>query len=156
MHEVPIHAEQATLAYTPDELFAVVADVKDYPLFVPWCSGAHIQRESDQEIIADLTIGFGPFQESFTSHVVLERPKQVCVSAIDGPLQQLTNKWISTPVGDRTHADFIIDFQFKSHLLDHVANSMFNEAASRMMSAFESQVHLVHAMHRRATLGRPS
>jgi coenzyme Q-binding protein COQ10 len=80
----------------------------------------------------------------------------VCVRAIDGPLEHLTNKWTFTPVGDRTHADFIIDFQFKSHLLDHVASSMFNEAASRMMSAFESRVHLVHAMHRRATLGRPS
>ena len=40
--------------------------------------------------------------------------------------------------------DFVIDFQFKSHLLDHVANSMFHEAATRMMGAFESRVHLVH------------
>ena len=100
---MPPPCKQATLAYTPDELFAVVADVKDYPLFVPWCSGAHIQRESDQEIIADLTIGFGPFQESFTSHVVLERPRQVLVSAIEGPLEHLTNRCTFTPVGDLTH-----------------------------------------------------
>jgi coenzyme Q-binding protein COQ10 len=42
---MPHHAEQTTLAYSADELFAVVADVKDYPLFVPWCSGARIRRE---------------------------------------------------------------------------------------------------------------
>jgi ribosome-associated toxin RatA of RatAB toxin-antitoxin module len=41
---MPRHEEQATLAYGADELFAVVADVKDYPLFVPWCSGARIHR----------------------------------------------------------------------------------------------------------------
>jgi ribosome-associated toxin RatA of RatAB toxin-antitoxin module len=34
MYKVPIHAEQATLDYTADELFAVIADVKGYPLFV--------------------------------------------------------------------------------------------------------------------------
>jgi hypothetical protein len=33
---------------------------------------------------------------------------------------------------------------------------MFNEAATRMMSAFQARVHLVHAMHRRAPLPRPS
>ena len=39
---------------------------------------------------------------------------------------------------EKTRVDFVIDFQFKSHLLDHVANEMFYQAATRMMSAFES------------------
>ena len=153
---MPVHAEQATLDYTADELFAVVADVKDYPLFVPWCAEAHIRSENEREMIADLTIGFGPFRESFTSHVELERPRQVQVNAIDGPLEHLMNRWTFTPLAHRTHVDFVIDFQFKSHLLDHAASSMFNEAASRMMSAFEARVHLVHAMHRRALSPRAS
>ena len=33
---MPRHEEQKTLAYTADELFSVVADVKDYPEFMPW------------------------------------------------------------------------------------------------------------------------
>jgi coenzyme Q-binding protein COQ10 len=145
---MPRHAEQTTLAYPADELFAVVADVKDYPLFVPWCSGAHIRREDHREITADLVIGFGPFQESFTSHVTLDRPRHVSVRAIEGPLEHLTNTWTFTPLADKTHVDFVIDFQFKSHLLDHVANGMFHEAATRMVSAFEARVHLLHAMQR--------
>jgi len=148
---MPRHEEQATLAYSADELFGVVADVKSYPLFVPWCSGARIHRADAHEIIADLVIGFGPFQESFTSEVTLDRPRQVHVRAVEGPLEHLTNTWTFTPVGDRTNVDFIIDFQFKSHLLDHVAVRMFHEAATRMMSAFESRVHLVHMMRRHVT-----
>lgn len=147
---MPRHEEQAILPYSADELFAVVAAVKDYPSFVPWCSGAHIQREDHREIIADLVIGFGPFQESFTSHVTLERPRHVLVRAIEGPLEYLTNDWTFTPAADKTHVDFVIDFQFKSHLLDHVANGMFHEAATRMVSAFETRVHLLHAMQQHA------
>ena len=146
---MPRHEEQRTLAYTADELFSVVADVKEYPTFVPWCSGARVQREDQREIIADLVIGFGLFQESFTSQVKLDRPRQLSVCAIEGPLEHLTNTWTFTPVGEGTHVDFVIDFQFKSHLLDHVANSMFHEAATRMMGAFESRVHLVHMMTQR-------
>ncbi|MBV8614111.1 MAG: type II toxin-antitoxin system RatA family toxin [Acetobacteraceae bacterium] len=145
---MPRHEEQATLPYGADELFDVVADVKDYPSFVPWCSGARIQREDGQEVIADLVIGFGPFQESFTSQVTLDRPKQVRVHATEGPLEHLENTWTFTPLGDKTHVDFVIDFQFKSHLLDHVANRMFQEAATRMMGAFESRAHLLHMKKR--------
>ena len=147
---MPRHQEQKTLAYTADELFSVVADVKDYPAFVPWCTGARIHREGPQEIVADLEIGFGPFHESFTSQVTLDRPRQVMVRAIEGgPLERLTNAWTFTPAGEGAHVDLVVDFQFKSHLLDHVANTMFEEAATRMMGAFESRVHLVHRMTQR-------
>jgi coenzyme Q-binding protein COQ10 len=153
---MPRHEELATLAYGAEELFTVVADVKDYPSFVPWCSGARIRREDEREIIADLVIGFGPFQESFTSQVTLDRPRQVLVRAVEGPLEHLTNTWTFTPVGEKTRVDFIIDFQFKSHLLDHVANGMFHEAATRMVSAFESRVHLLHMMRRHGMQHSPS
>jgi len=146
---MPRHEEQKTLAYPADELFSVVADVKQYPSFVPWCSGARIRSEDPREIIADLEIGFGPFQESFASQVTLDRPRQVLVRAIEGPLEHLTNSWTFTPSGQQTNVEFVIDFQFKSHLLDHVANSMFHEAATRMMGAFESRVHLVSLMQQR-------
>lgn len=146
---MPRHEERTTLAYTPDELFSVVADVQQYPAFVPWCSGARIRQADQREVIADLDIGFGPFQESFTSQVTLDRPRQVLVRAIEGPLEHLTNIWTFTPAGSETSVDFVIDFQFKSHLLDHVANGMFHEAATRMMGAFESRVHFVHVIAQR-------
>ncbi len=147
---MPRHEEQKTLAYPVDELFSVVADVKDYPSFVPWCTGARIERDDPPEIIAELEIGFGPFQESFTSRVTLDRPRQVRVRALEGgPLEHLANTWTFTPAGAGTLVDLVVDFQFKSRLLDHVANSMFHEAATRMMGAFESRVHLVHRMAQR-------
>jgi coenzyme Q-binding protein COQ10 len=147
---MPRHKEQKTLAYTADELFSVVADVKDYPSFVPWCAGVRIHRESPREIMAELEIGFGPFQESFTSQVALDRPRQVLVRATEGgPLEHLTNTWTFTPAGGKTHVDLVVDFQFKSRLLDHVANAMFQEAATRTMGAFESRVHLVHLTRQR-------
>jgi coenzyme Q-binding protein COQ10 len=147
---MPRHEEGATLAYRAEELFTVVADIRSYPSFVPWCSGARILREDPQQIIADLVIGFGPFQETFRSQVTLDRPRQVKVQAIEGPLEHLNNTWTFTPFGDKTHVDFIIDFQFKSHLLDHVANEMFYQAATRMMGAFGSRAHLLHMMQQRA------
>ena len=153
---MPRHEEQTILPYGAEELFSVVADVRDYPTFIPWCSGAHIQHESAREIVADLVIGFGPFQESFTSKVTLDRPRRILVQAIEGPLEHLANSWTFRPVGHKTHVDFVIDFQFKSHLLDHVVNGMFHEASTRMVSAFEARVHALHLIRQHASGHSPS
>ncbi len=141
---MPIHEEHATFPYSSEQLFDIVADVAAYPSFIPWCSGARIQSAGPTLIVAELAIGFGPFSESFTSHVDLSRPTEVVVRAIAGPLEHLTNRWRFAPSGSATRVDFFIDFQFKSHLLDHVANGMFHEAATRMMGAFEHRAHAVY------------
>jgi hypothetical protein len=47
--DMPSHEEQKRLTNTADELFTIAAVVKDYPSFVPWCSGARIHREDQQE-----------------------------------------------------------------------------------------------------------
>jgi len=41
---MPTHAEQRILPYTPEQLFALVADVERYPEFLPWCVGARIRE----------------------------------------------------------------------------------------------------------------
>jgi coenzyme Q-binding protein COQ10 len=125
--------------------------VQHYPLFVPWSSGARIHRENQREIVADRVAGFGQFQESFTSQGTLDRPRQVLVRAVEAPLERLTNTWTLTPARDATPVDLIADFQLKNHVLDHVDNGMFHEAAPRLVSAFESRVLLPHMMWRHAT-----
>ena len=147
---MPRHEEQTILPYGAEELFSVVADVKDYPSFIPWCKGARIRHEDARQITADLLIGFGPFQESFTSEVTLDRPHHILVRAVEGPLEHLTNSWTFKPIGHKTHVDFVIDFQFKSHLLDHAANGMFHEASTRIVGAFEARVHALNLVRHHA------
>ena len=71
---MPTHAERQIVPYRPDQLFDLVADVAKYPQFLPWCVAARIRSRTASELVADLTIGFGPFRETFTSRVALERP----------------------------------------------------------------------------------
>ena len=141
---MPSHSEQKLLPYSPDQMFDMVADVRDYPRFVPWCQAARVRQSGQHLVVADLVIGFGPFRESFTSHVHLDRPREVMVKAADGPLEHLSNQWVFTPVEDGTRVDFAVDFRFKSHLLDHAANAMFHDTSMRLMGAFEARAHSLY------------
>ena len=144
---MPRHEEQKTLAYTADELFGVVADVKDYPSFVPWCSAARIRSEDPQEIIADLEIGFGPFRECFTSQVTPGSAAASAGTRHRGRTAGAPDKHVEVHASGRGHSrGFRHRLPVQGHLLDHVANSMFHEAPTRMMGAFESRAHLIHVM----------
>jgi coenzyme Q-binding protein COQ10 len=76
---MPTHAERQIVPYTPEQLFDLVADVGSYPQFLPWCVGARVRSRTETLLVSDLTIGFGPFRESFTSRVTLDRPHRVTV-----------------------------------------------------------------------------
>ncbi|MBN3866392.1 type II toxin-antitoxin system RatA family toxin [Gluconobacter kondonii] len=133
---MPTHAEQRLIAYTPDQLFDLVADVEKYPQFLPWCVKASIRTQTEQELVADLTIGFGPFRETFTSRVTLERPSRIRVRYEKGPFRYLNNVWTFSPDPRGCLVDFFVDFEFKSRLLQNAMGVVFNEGVRLMVSAF--------------------
>jgi coenzyme Q-binding protein COQ10 len=144
---MPTHAEKKVLPYTSEQLFDMVADVRRYPEFLPWCVGARIISRTETEVVADLTIGFKMFRETFRSHVALERPQHVHVRYLTGPFRYLDNQWRLRPVANGTEVDFFVDFEFKSRLLQAVIGTVFNEAVRIIVRAFERRAY---ALYRRS------
>ena len=133
---MPTHAERKVVPYSPEQLFDIVADVGKYPRFLPWCVASRVRNQTEHGLVGDLTIGFGPFRESFTSRVELERPKRVTVSYENGPFRYLNNQWGFTPHGTGTEVNFFVDFEFRSRILQAAIGVVFNEAVRRMVNAF--------------------
>ncbi len=138
------HAEKKRIPYRPDQLFDLVADVGRYPEFLPWCVAARVRTRSETEMIADMTIGFGPFRESFTSRVGLERPERIRVRYENGPFRYLNNQWIFQPDPRGCLVDFAVDFEFRSRILQMAIGAVFNEAVRRMVNAFERRARTIY------------
>jgi coenzyme Q-binding protein COQ10 len=136
---MPTHAEHRVLPYTPEQLYALVADVERYPEFLPWCVGARIRERQSHLIVADLIIGFRMFRERFTSRVTLDPPRRIDVAYTDGPFRYLNNHWKFERVPGGCRIDFFVDFEFKSRLLQKVIEVLFSEAVRRMVAAFEGR-----------------
>jgi coenzyme Q-binding protein COQ10 len=141
---VPTFADRVLLPYRPDQLFDLVADVGRYPEFLPWCAGAHVRSRTEAELVADLTIGFGPFRESFTSRVSLQRPARIRVSYENGPFHHLNNQWVFTPAAAGTQIDFWVDFEFRNRVLQKAIGVVFSEAVRRMVGAFRKRAEEVY------------
>jgi coenzyme Q-binding protein COQ10 len=139
---MPTHAEKRVLPYTKEQLFDLVAQVDRYPEFLPWCLGCRVKSRTDEEVVADMVIGFKVFREGFTSRVHLNKPDRVDVAYENGPFKYLDNHWIFNDMGDgTTEIDFYVDFEFRSKILQTAIGAVFNEAVRRMISAFEARAH---------------
>jgi coenzyme Q-binding protein COQ10 len=141
---MPTHAETKLVPYRPDQLFDLVADVGRYPQFLPWCAGARVRTRTDVELVADLTIGFGPFREGFTSRVTLDRPNLIKVRYENGPFRYLNNQWKFAPDPRGCRVDFFVDFEFRSRVLKAAIGVVFNEAVRRMVNAFIKRAREVY------------
>lgn len=125
-------------------MFALVADVAKYPQFLPWCAGARIRSQKENNLVADLTIGFGPFRESFTSRVTLDAPERIHVHYENGPFKYLRNEWRFIPDEHGTVIDFYVDFEFSSFILQKAIGVVFTEAVRRMVAAFLKRAHDIY------------
>src|SRR5260370_35288828 len=114
---MPTHAEQRILPYTPEQLFALVADIERYPEFLPWCVGARIRERRPDLIVADLIIGFRMFRERFTSRVRLDPPRRIEVAYTEGPFRTLNNHRVFDHVPGGCRIASFVDSEFKSGLL---------------------------------------
>lgn len=142
---MPRHTEQRDLPYTPEQLFDLVADVRSYQEFLPWVAAVRIRSDSATEMIADLVVGFGALKETFTSKVIKERPREIEIDYIEGPLKYLHNNWKFRPDGKGgTIVDFCVDFAFRSRIFEAIAGQVFDRALRRMIGAFEDRAHALY------------
>ncbi len=132
--------ETRRLPYSAEQMFDLVADVKRYAQFLPWVIATRVRSDTETEMVADMVVGFKSLRESFTSRVAKDRPNQIAVHYIDGPLSDLDNVWTFRAIDEKTcEIDFSVDFQFKNRVFQALAGQYFDRAFRRMVEAFEER-----------------
>ena len=127
-----------------EQLIDLVLDIEKYPDFVPFCMGAKVHERKEQGdlllIIADLTIGKGPFKDTYKSDVKFNKKKDsIYVTNLDGPLKHLENKWYFKEENKITDVSFEVDFELKNDFLNIVMTKSFQFGLDKIADAFEKR-----------------
>lgn len=142
------------VTHTPEEMFALVADVEKYPLFLPLCERLKVRSRVPGEgggetLIADMSVGYKAIHETFTSKVTLDRDKlKIMVAYLDGPFRALENRWSFKRDGEACIVEFFISYEFKSRMLGMLMGTMFDRAFRKFASAFEKRAEVVYGRRR--------
>ena len=132
-----------------DKLIEFVLDIEKYPEFIPFCINSKIyERKDDGEIIniiADLTIGKGPFTDTFKSDVKFNKKEDhIHVVNIGGPLNYLENNWKFVEKQNlnndyKTEIFFDIDFEIENKFLNILMTKSFQYGLEKIADSFQKR-----------------
>ena len=129
-----------------DQLVDLVLDIESYPKFIPYCLDAKIYEKKEEKnlilIIADLTIGKGPFKATYKSDVRFNKDTDtILVTNIEGPLKHLDNKWVFLEKDNSTEISFDIDFEIENKFLNIVMDKSFQYGLNKIADSFQKRAN---------------
>ena len=127
-----------------NQLIDLVLDIEKYPEFVPFCLDARVYEKNNEGdlilIIADLTIGKGPFKDTYKSDVKFNKKNStIKVTNIGGPLNHLENTWHFKEQKNGTEISFDIDFEIENKFLNIVMTKSFQFGLDKIADAFQKR-----------------
>ena len=133
------------------EMFDLVADMENYPKFVPLCEQMRIRKRSTtgegiETVVADMTVAYKVIRETFTSRVTLDRPNlEILVEYLNGPFSRMENRWDFHPAAEKLcDVEFFISYEFRSRMFAMLMGAMFETAFRRFSQAFERRADKVY------------
>ena len=141
---MPKASVKRSIECTKEQLIDLVLDIEKYPIFVPFCLDAKIYERKEQGdlllIIADLTIGKGPFKDTYKSDVKFNRKEDsIYVTNLDGPLKHLENRWYFKEIKNLSEVSFEIDFELKNDFLNIIMTKSFQFGLDKIADAFQKR-----------------
>ncbi len=146
---MPSFQTRHNVPFSPVQMYDIVADVEQYPKFLPLCEGLRVisrdQANETTTLVATMDVGYKAIRESFTTRVELQSGKQrIDVSYLDGPFRYLENRWLFHKREGGCEIDFFIDYAFKNPMLAMVMGVVFEKAFRKFSQSFEDRAKVVY------------
>ena len=103
MHPIAL---QRIVNQSPDELFAVAANIEAYPEFIPGCVATRIRDRKDNIWLVDNVFRWGPVPIRFRTRATLDAPHAIDIKSIDSVLIDLSLSWRFKKQGAGTEVTF--------------------------------------------------
>lgn len=143
---MPMHEEKRRIRHSPDDLYALVSDVKSYPDFVPFVAAMRVRENTEnpdgtRSMKAEASVGYKFIRERFATQVELDAKNRVIdVSYLSGPFEALANHWRFHELSDgSTLIDFCVEYEFRNKVLKMLFEGARDRAAGMILDAFKQE-----------------
>jgi len=131
--------------YSASQMFTLVNNIADYPIFLPWCKTSHIIKQTAAEITASLTLAKGGIQKSFTTCNRIQLNKMIEVRLLDGPFKHLEGFWQFEAISENScRITFNLEFEFTNKLLSLAFGSVFQQVTQTLVEAFTKRAEEIY------------
>ncbi|MFN3884931.1 MAG: type II toxin-antitoxin system RatA family toxin [Rhodocyclaceae bacterium] len=130
---------------TPEQMFALVDQVEDYPHFLPWCGGVEVLERTHDKTAARIHIHYRGIRAHFATENSKEPPYLMKLAFREGPFRRLDGSWRFTRLGDRgCKIEFHLNYEFSNKLLEKALGPVFGHIVNTFVDSFVKRAHQIH------------
>jgi len=134
--------------YSPQEMYALVTDVAQYPEFLPWCDHAQVLEQDALGMTAEVGISFSGIRQTFITRNSHKEPSQVGMQLVKGPFSKLDGAWNFHPLGDGSQrackVELLLNYGFENATLGKLVGPVFDKIAASLVDAFVKRAQQVY------------
>ena len=136
---------EAIIAFSCEQMYALVNDVPAYPEFLPWCAAAKVLSHNQTEMLGELTIRKGKLEKTFSTRNELTLNKSISMNLENGPFEYMRGVWQFKPLSEQAcKVSFSLDFAFNSKLLAFTLEPIFSKIANTMIDLFQQRAQQIY------------
>lgn len=137
-------ARRASVPYSPEQMYALVHDVKAYPEFLPEISRVTILEQSETEVSAELEVHKGPVREVFATRNRLRPPGWMSMELVRGPFKHLHGEWHFTSEAEGTEVRFELEFEVRGFGLKMIMEPVIGRMADKLVDRFHRRAQYIY------------
>jgi ribosome-associated toxin RatA of RatAB toxin-antitoxin module len=132
--------------YTQEQMYNLVADIKNYKNYLPWCPSSQIIKVIDPKtLIARVDISYLKVKTHFTTQNHYTPYSRIDMNLVDGPFKHLQGHWTFTPLGTKgCKVSFNLDYKFSNIILEKIIGSVFELVIKSIIERFMLKAHEIY------------
>lgn len=137
--------QSVLVEFTPEQMFALVDAVEDYPRYLPWCGGTTLIHRDASTTRATISISYRGIRRSFTTENAKHEPVEMRIRLIEGPFSRLDGSWLFTRLAGRgCKIEFKLHYEFAGRVLDRLISPVFRHITSTLVDAFVKRARQIY------------
>jgi ribosome-associated toxin RatA of RatAB toxin-antitoxin module len=135
----------ALLPYDAHQLFALVSNVEDYPIFMDGCVGAQVLKRDEDMVEARMDLAKGGISQSFSTRNRMVATREITLELIDGPFDHFAGRWDFRTLGESAcKLSLNLEFNFNSKVLGAAASRLFDKVTNNLVDAIGQRARQVY------------
>ena len=135
------------VAYSCEEMYALVADIEQYHQFLPYCASATILADSDDIVQAQMTFAYLGFTYSLVTQNTMYPHQRITMSYLRGDVSALAGEWLFSDLGDgRCEVSLRLSIGLHDGIVYRWFNQVMDQLADTMVDRFVERAYYVYGI----------
>ena len=135
----------ALVNYSAEQMFELVNDIENYPLFMQGCTTARIIESNEQFLIGELTLSKAGVKQTLTTRNILVFGREMKMELVEGSFSSFSATWRFNPLShEACKISLEMEFEFANGLMGFAMEKLFSSSANSLVDSLVKRAQLVY------------